>query len=83
MPSRASGRLRLAGRAIVAAVSELLVMLHALVWNPIALGVGLVGGAVSLWLWWVLPRVQSTADALLATLMHLIQIRGGVSWSTA
>jgi len=78
-PPRTAGRIGHARRTVAVAVVAIAVMLPALLWNPVALGVGLVGAAVSLRLWRLLRRVRSTADAPLATLMNLIEVRDGVS----
>ena len=69
------------GRAAVAVAAgvALVAMSPALLWNPVALGVGLVGAVVSLRLWQRLRRVQSTADAPLAALLSLSEAHDGAS----
>jgi len=73
-----AGRLRRAVWAVVIGVG-LAILTLMLIWNAVAAFLGLTGLVISLRLWWLLQRVRSTADAPLATLMNLIEVRDGVS----
>ena len=77
-PSPAGRRATLLRRGAVVATG-LAVGAPLLVWEPLALAVGIAGGVVALQLRRRLREVHNTAEAPLATLMNLIEVRDGVS----